>query len=142
MKTAYSTITFRYVHDVVTGEFANIGVVLHAPEQRYLGARFSSSCDRIKRMFNQVDEIHYLAALEHLQARFSEVAANMQTTTAPIPAGWLLEIVQQVLPSDDSSLQWSSAFVGFTDDPEKTLQQVYTRLVERYAPPARNAALT
>lgn len=33
MKTNYSTIILRYVHDVVTGEFANIGVVLYAPAQ-------------------------------------------------------------------------------------------------------------
>src|SRR5207249_2292563 len=36
MKTTYSTITLRYLHDVVTGEFANIGVVLYSPEQRFL----------------------------------------------------------------------------------------------------------
>jgi len=35
MKTTYSTITLRYIHDVVTGEFVNIGVVLYAPEQRF-----------------------------------------------------------------------------------------------------------
>ena len=33
MKTNYSTIILRYIHDVVTGEFANIGVVLYAPDQ-------------------------------------------------------------------------------------------------------------
>lgn len=34
MKTTYSTITLRYVHDVVTGEFANIGVVLYPPDKQ------------------------------------------------------------------------------------------------------------
>ena len=48
MKTTYSTITLRYVHDVVTGEFANIGVVLYAPEQRLLEARFTQSYERLK----------------------------------------------------------------------------------------------
>jgi hypothetical protein len=33
MKTPFSTVTFRYVHDVVTGEFVNVGVVLYAAEQ-------------------------------------------------------------------------------------------------------------
>ncbi len=36
MKTPYSFVTLHYVHDVVTGEFANVGVVLYAPEQRLL----------------------------------------------------------------------------------------------------------
>jgi len=43
-KVAHSSITLRYVHDVVTGEFANIGVVLYAPEKRFLKAQLSSSC--------------------------------------------------------------------------------------------------
>jgi hypothetical protein len=42
MKTTYSTITLRYLHDVVTGEFFNIGVVLYSPEQRFLEARFTT----------------------------------------------------------------------------------------------------
>jgi len=31
MKTAYSFVVLRYVHDVMTGEFVNIGVALYAP---------------------------------------------------------------------------------------------------------------
>ena len=41
MIIAYSFVTLRYVHDVVTGEFANVGVVLYAPDARLLEARFA-----------------------------------------------------------------------------------------------------
>ena len=33
MKIPYSFSVLRYIHDVVTGEFANVGVVLFAPGQ-------------------------------------------------------------------------------------------------------------
>ena len=32
MKTAYSFVVLRYVHDVMIGEFVNIGVTLYAPD--------------------------------------------------------------------------------------------------------------
>jgi hypothetical protein len=48
------------------------------------------------------------------------------------PVTALNEIVRQVLPPDDSSLQWSEPGGGFTDDAAKTLGEVYKRFVERY----------
>lgn len=51
MKTPYSFVTLHYVHDVVTGEFANVGVVLYAPEQRLLLARFTGSYERLNAIF-------------------------------------------------------------------------------------------
>ena len=41
-------------------------------------------------------------------------------------------IVRQVLPPDDSSLQWSEPGGGFADEPAKTLEELYKRLVEQY----------
>jgi hypothetical protein len=32
MKTTYSFTILRYVHDIATGEFVNMGVALYAPE--------------------------------------------------------------------------------------------------------------
>jgi hypothetical protein len=44
----------------------------------------------------------------------------------------LSEIVKQVLPSDDSSLQWSQQGGGITDDPARVLGETYKRMVERF----------
>jgi len=38
MKPQYSFTIVRYVHDVVGGEFVNVGVVLYAPDQDYVDA--------------------------------------------------------------------------------------------------------
>lgn len=32
MKTASTCTVLRYVHDIATGEFVNVGVVFHGPE--------------------------------------------------------------------------------------------------------------
>ena len=43
-----------------------------------------------------------------------------------------MEIALSVLPKDDSSLQWSEPNGGITENAAATLDQLYTRLVERY----------
>lgn len=132
MKTTYSNITLRYVHDVVTGEFANIGVVLYAPEQRFLEARFTASYERLNAIFLKIDHAHYRALVRYLANRFEELAADIRDgLNVPVVTS-LSEIVRQVLPPDDSSLQWSEQGGGFADDPAITLGEIYKRLVEQY----------
>ncbi|MGD0253184.1 MAG: DUF3037 domain-containing protein [Verrucomicrobiota bacterium] len=132
MKTTYSNITLRYVHDVVTGEFANIGVVLYAPEQRFLEARFTTSYERLNAVFLKIDHLHYRALMRYMANRFDEIAADIRDGLHVPPVTALNEIVRQVLPPDDSSLQWSEQGGGFTDDLAKTLDELYKRFVERY----------
>jgi hypothetical protein len=44
----------------------------------------------------------------------------------------VMDIARSILPKDDSSLQWSEANGGITEDPAATLEQLYTRMVEKY----------
>src|SRR5438309_14383 len=131
MKTTYSNITLRYIHDVVTGEFANIGVVLYAPEQRFLEARFATSYERLNAIFLKIDHLHFRALVRYMANRFEELGAENRDCLNIRPVSSLSEIVKQVLPPDDSSLQWSSGGkTCFTNDPSDTLGELYKRLVE------------
>lgn len=55
MKTAYTYTLLRYVHDVASGEFANVGVVLLAPEARYAGALCRGTHGRVSRFFPDME---------------------------------------------------------------------------------------
>ena len=78
MKTTYSNITLRYVHDVVTGEFANIGVVLYAPEQRFFEARFATSYKRLNAIFLKIDQLHFRGLMRYMANRFEELGAEIR----------------------------------------------------------------
>ena len=132
MKTNYSTIILRYVHDVVTGEFANIGVVLYAPDQRFLEARFATSYERLNAIFLKIDHLHFRALMRYMTNRFEELGAEIRDDLHVPPVNALSEIVKKVLPPDDSSLQWSQQGGGITDDPARVLGESYKRLVERF----------
>lgn len=142
MKTTYSTITLRYVHDVVTGEFANIGVVLYSPEQRYLEARFTNSYERLNAIFLKIDHLHYRALMRYLSNRFDEIAADIRDGLEVLPVTGLKEIVRKVLPPDDSSLQWSEQGGGFAENPAAMLDELFNRLVERYIAGAEQVSRT
>ncbi|HEU6449660.1 MAG TPA: DUF3037 domain-containing protein [Verrucomicrobiae bacterium] len=142
MKTTYSTITLRYLHDVVTGEFANIGIVLYSPEQRFLEARFTTSYERLNAIFLKIDHLHYRALIRYMANRFDEIAADIRDGLHVPPVTALTEIVRQVLPPDDSSLQWSEQGGGFTEDPAATLDDLFKRLVERYIAGAEQVSRT
>lgn len=142
MKATYNTITLRYLHDVVTGEFANIGVVLYAPEQRYLEARFTSSYERLNAIFLKIDHLHFRALMRYMANRFDEIAADIRDGLHVPPVTGLKEIVRQVLPPDDSSLQWSEQGGGFTEDPARTVEELFKRYVERYIAGAEQVSRT
>jgi hypothetical protein len=132
MKSNYSTIILRYLHDVVTGEFANIGVVLYAPDQRFLEARFTASYERLNAIFLKIDHLHFRALMRYLTNRFEELGAEILDDLHVPPVNTLSEIVKKVLPPDDSSLQWSQQGGGVTEDPARVLDESYKRLVERF----------
>ena len=142
MKTTYSTITLRYLHDVVTGEFANIGIVLYSPDQRFLEARFTPSYERLNAIFLKIDHLHYRALMRYMANRFDEIAADIRDGLHVPPVTALTEIVRQVLPPDDSSLQWSEQGGGFTEDPTATLDELFKRMVERYVAGAEQVSRT
>ena len=134
MRLPYSFSILRYVHDPVTGEFANIGVALYAPEAKYAGAICAAHCGRLSKMFGQIDGERFRQITRYVQNRIEETGERLRSEL-PFPElpKTIESLVARVLPPDDSAIQFSLAGGGFTSDPEKTLNELYQRYVERYA---------
>lgn len=130
---AYTYTVLRYVHDVTSGEFVNVGVALYAPQARYLGALCRTTYGRLSKVFPGINAEHFKALMRHIQNSFEEHGERLsgELQLAAPPSG-VLEIAQTVLPRDDSSLQWSPSGSGRTDDPAQTLEKLYNRMVMRY----------
>lgn len=143
MKTAYTFSVLRYVHDPVTAEFVNIGVALYAPTPKYLNAICTSHYQRLSTMFEPIDGEHFRQITRFVQSRIEALGQRL-SSELPLkkPPKNIEELLAQVLPPDDSAIQFSSAGGGFTSDLEKTLNELYVRYVERYvsrpARPSRN----
>jgi hypothetical protein len=133
MKTTFTYTVLRYVHDIATGEFVNVGVGLYAPEAKYISAICNPRYGRLSKMFLEVNGDHLRSVMRYIQARFEEHASrfNGELPLTEVPKS-IMEIAHNILPRDDSSLQWSEPNGGITEDPAATLDQLYVRLVEKY----------
>ena len=133
MKTPYSFSVLRYIHDVVTGEFINVGVVLYAPKVRFLRAICTSRYGRLTRMFSNVNGDHFRQVLRYIQARLEEEGERLASEFPfdKLPLG-VLEFTTKILPVDDSSLQFSPEGYGITENLQETLEKLYNRYVEQY----------
>jgi len=133
MKTAYSFVVLRYVHDVVTGEFINVGVALYAPETKYIGGLCNTRYGRVSKMFGDIDGDYFRGLMRHIETRFEEFGDRLRKELPifEVPTN-ITQIAKNILPLDDSSLQWSEAGGGQTENPVRTLEDLFERMVVRY----------
>jgi hypothetical protein len=133
MKTAYTYTVLRYVHDIATGEFVNVGVVIYAREARYASALCRATYGRLSKVFPGLDGEAFKGMMHYVQSRIEELGAELRDELLldGLPAS-VMDLAQSVLPRDDSSLQWSPPGSGLSDDPSRTLEALFDRLVSSY----------
>lgn len=131
-KNPYSYTVLRYVHDTTTGEFVNVGVVVSSVDHGFLEAIFKTTSIRAKTVFPTLNGNSYRSRLLKLQSTFDSLKKQSQGEL-PLNSGkGLMELVQSVLPKDDSSLQWGSVGSGISSDLGKTTRNLYERFVAKY----------
>jgi hypothetical protein len=134
MKIPYSFSVLRYVHDPVTGEFANIGIAVYAPQAKYLNALCTSHYGRLSKMFGQIDGDRFRQVTQYIQGELKKIGRKLDTEL-PLaqPPSDIESILKQVLPHDDSGFQFSMNGAGLTNSPDEALRQLFDRYVEKYS---------
>ena len=131
----------RYFHDVWTGEFLNIGVVLFCPDQAFLGSRISCGIQRARFTFGDVNIELFQGFTKDLVHLLEQERTNLRGIPALSKEDGLSRIITGVLPHDDSSFQWGPILGGMTDSPEAEVDSLYDRYVGRYEKESYGAAL-
>jgi hypothetical protein len=125
----------RYIHDTFTGEFLNVGVAFYSQQPAFFKVRLLQRYSRITSAFPSADGEFYRRYISSLQTKFDKVAERVnsqQATLEPWLPDRLEELLMQVLPPDDSSIQFGAVEGGMTDDLEATSDELYKRLVETH----------
>jgi hypothetical protein len=131
-KSPYTYTVLRYVHDVMTGEFINVGVVMHVPAQRQVLARIRTTIGRIRGVFPDLDRNAFTVAMHAVQRAFKKIAKESVKAGLLGSEGDASDFARRAVPADDSSLQWSVVGSGLTSDANKTFERLYERFVARY----------
>ena len=135
MKVAYQFVLLRYHHDVATGEFANVGVLLYSPQASTLQFRCNSHLGRLSDFFGKFNHPDTRGVLSHLSVWFDEVSSSLfSKSRLGFDSGYgsVLQIAYSALPRDDGAFQWSPERAGWSDDIVETFDSIYTRFIARY----------
>lgn len=120
----------RYIHDRVTAEFVNVGIVVYQPNTNFLQGKFVSKFSRISQFFIDINGQYLLSTLKQFEkeleiasSRLSELFTNYSS---------LYEITNYILPKDDSALVCSELLFGIDIDPQSAVNDLFDRLVNKY----------
>ena len=139
MKNPYSYLILRYVHDTVTGEQLNVGVVVYSQKAKFLAACCRPTYLRISQAFPGLHGEAFRSSMRFIQTEIERIGDSLWSNeTLSNSNRGILDIVKQVLPKDDSSFQWAEAGYGVSADLSRTLEDLYARLVTKYDGPKQN----
>ncbi|MBO0842885.1 MAG: DUF3037 domain-containing protein [Nocardioides sp.] len=133
---AYQYVVLRCVPRPEREEFLNVGVVLHCPEQKFLGAAWHLDEPRLSAFAPDLDVVHVRAALEAIDLICAGTAhaAYGSGVRATAYGNRILADTQSarfgLLKAPKSTvIQPGPVHGGMTTDAESDLQRLRTRLV-------------
>jgi hypothetical protein len=129
---AYTYTVLRYVHDVMTGEFVNVGVVLHCSSSGFVKAKMRTTYGRLAAVFPDIDGPALRRMIIGLANGIDRLAREDAKAGLLKSRGDAATFARAVLPDDDSSLRWSPVGSGIARDPNAALDRLFDRMVTRY----------
>lgn len=131
-KQSYSYTLLRYVHDPMTAEFVNVGLVVYSPKAKELRVKMRHTYGRLAAAFPDLDRDGFRVAMRRLEREFERLAKQISKPDLFSPVGDVMSVVRKVLVADESSLQWSPPGTGITADLDLQVDRLFDRLVGRY----------
>jgi len=128
----YTFVILRYRHDPVAGEQLNVGVVLHSPQQKFLGARFRKAYGRVSKAFPDLDGSTLRQDLTRIERAFAKLSSREGANDLFFGNNNAATFAHRVVGKDDGSLIWSDLGSGTTENAEATLDKLFYRFVTQY----------
>ena len=132
MEGLYTYRILRYVHDIETAEFINVGVVVASSNAPCVAARFTRDCRRVKGAFPSLDVEVFLARMKRLQACFDAIDAARCSAVRACEGSCIEALIRSVVPLEDSALHWSATASGIGGQFALVLESLYERLVTKH----------
>ena len=130
----YALLRFRPF--VETGEFANVGIVMMAPEARFFGFRLLKRYGRITQFFHQLDRKVYLEGrelfkeeLDRFTGELRRLALDGRKTQPDIPLA--RNLFNELVRPREAMLQFAEQRVVLADNPKEKLVQLFDHYIER-----------
>lgn len=136
-KEAYSFCFLQYHHEPLSGEFANIGVLVWAPQSQFLGFEVSDRFSRLSEFFGDFESGDYRSLVGRLKTQFRQLSEELENGSGYLPLEHrpesAREMALRVIPHDSAALQWSRSGGGLTASPAMELAGLFHRYVTRHS---------
>jgi len=129
---SYEFSILRYVHDTLTGEFVNVGVVIYCEKEKWISAQCRNTYARVSAIFPNLNSSHFRKMMKFVQSEFCRTNQSLSTELQFSEIKSLQTLLHKVLPRDDSSLQWSPVAAGLSTDLQSELSSLFERYVSHY----------
>jgi len=130
----YALLRFRPF--VETGEFANVGIVMMAPEARFFGFRLLKHYGRITKFFHQLDRKVYLDGkgffkeeLDRFADELRRLALDGRKSQPDIPLA--RNLFTELVRPREAMLQFAEQRVVLADNPKAKLGELFDHYIER-----------
>lgn len=139
-ETLYTFSVLQYRHDPWIGEVLNVGVLLSAPDRRFLRMKVRTASPRITQAYPELGANGFRVLVRALEAKVASMAQKIERGSLFDTSLSADSIATKLLPDDDSALRWREPGAGFASDPEVELDRLFARYVSRWdAGPVRDA---
>jgi len=130
----YEYQVIRYVHDIVTEEFVNVGIIFYAPSVKILKSERIKRFARISRFFLNVEGYEILRVLNHINRAVKNIEKKIEDFNLFVNdySNSISNITNRLIPKDDSSIQLSNIYRGITLNPEITFSELFSRFILQY----------
>lgn len=136
-KIACQYAIVRFAPFVETGEFANVGILMMAPKERFFGFKLESRRHgRITRFFEELDRKHFTQALHQVNEELRRVhevlkGHGFDRRRKVNDVEFARHMFAEVIRPRESIIRFSEPRVVLVDNPKKKLQELFAFYVER-----------
>jgi len=127
----YEFVVLRYIHDLSAGEAANIGIVLFDAPGRRIHVILSKRYRRLTSFFGSLDPAKYRGMVSQVKNALERLNDGLEVSEGELS---LAELLTDVLPGGEASLQASSVGSGIADHPRHRAEELFEELVESQGP--------
>ena len=121
----------RYIHDRMTGEFVNVGLVFYDPKSLFLKCKVVNKYSRISNFFTDVKGQFLINSLKHFENKINEFPSSYEKDFQKYSEN-IESITRYILPKDDSALICTEVRKAIDIDIEKAFEDMFERIVDRY----------
>lgn len=136
-KTGCLYAIVRFAPFAETGEFANVGIVMMAPEQRYFGFKLMGARhSRVTRFFDQLDAHVFRATMKAVREELERVAALLRQhgfdkRYKKNDVDFAKRLFGEMIRPRETVITFSQARVTLVEDAGASLEELYGHYVER-----------